>query len=244
MVPWYDTTIGLSNPPASPTLGTFVALPNETNFSFGGFTWTPYFKTSAADYAVQKDEFNNFRFEVRSGDIADADVVSGNSGTERAEINHGGSLDLTKIIVIDFLQMVPSGTPINGRNLFALGQLHQIYDAGDADGTAPLLMHCYDYAQVLCRGATAKPTVANPPIVDAYFGAAPARDVWASYKWRFKYATDGFVQVFRNGVLIVDYTGPFGYNNANGPSPQFGIYRGTSSETTVVYYSAISIGYE
>jgi hypothetical protein len=244
LVPWYDTQIGLGSPPAAPKLGTFVSLTNEANFLAGGISWAAYFASSASAYAAKKDEFDNFRFEVRSGDIADADVVAGNLNTQRAEINHNGSLDQTKIINISYLQMIAGGDAIIGNNLYSFGQLHQVTDAGDVKGVVPLLMHCGDYTQVSVRAMTTKPTLQNPPIVDGYFGRSPARDVWTSYRWRFKYAADGFLQIFRNGALIVDYVGPFGYNNVNGPSPQFGIYCATTPETIVVYYSGISIAYE
>lgn len=243
-VPWYETNLGLEVCQTAPVLGVFVPLANQSPIAIGGISWAPYFATRAAAYAVQRDEFDNFRFEVRSGDIADADVGN-NPNTERAEINHNGSLDQTKIINISYLQMVSDGDPINGLNLFALGQLHQVADAGDASGAVPLLMKAGDYSQVTVRSYNAKPTPASPPIVSGFFGASPHRGIWAAYRWRFKYdPVAGFVQIFRNGVAILDWDGGFGYINQNGPSPQLGIYRGTTPETIVVYYSQIEIWYE
>jgi len=177
--------------------------------------------------------------------MADADVAN-NPGTERAEINHVGSLDQSKTINISYLQMIAPGDAIDSNKLFAFGQLHDVEDPGDAGGVVPLLMRCGDYSQVIGRAYSSKPTISSPPIVAASFGASPARGVWTSYRWRFKYdSVNGMLQIFRNEVLLIDYVGPFGYLDTKGPSPQFGIYRGTTtSGMTVVYYSGISISYE
>lgn len=245
MVPWYDTRAGLDSPPTPPTTGTFLPLTNGQSFVMGSLSWTPYFSSAAAAYAASRDEFNNFRFECRSGDIADADVGN-NPGTERTEINHSGYLDSTKICNVEYLFKVASGEPINGRTLFAFGQLHNTPDAGDNPGVVPLLMKTGDYTQLPARLYNSDPTPPGPPIVANYFGASPARDVWTHYRWRFLYdsGASGFLQIYRNGALLVEQAGGFGYKEVNGPSPQFGIYRGTTTETTIVYFSGIEISYE
>lgn len=206
-----------------------------------------FFASSAASYAAQRDEFDNLRFEVRQGDTADIDTP-GNAGTERSEIDHIGSLDQARIINISYLQMVQAGDRLDDGAIFAFGQLHHVGDAGDVSVTPPFMMRPGERTTVRVSYYGGKPMIANPPSLVTFAGASPSRNVWTAYRWRFKIdptgLSGGFLQVFRNGSLIVDYSGPFGFSNQKGPSPQFGVYRRSTAETVAVYYSGISISYE
>ncbi len=53
------------------------------------------------------------------------------------------------------------------------------------------------------------------------------RDVWVDWKIEIflSYGNDGTTQVWRNGTLIVDYTGPNCYNDDDGPYLSFGVYK-------------------
>jgi hypothetical protein len=59
-------------------------------------------------------------------------------------------------------------------------------------------------------------------------------------KW--SYENDGFVNAWLNGEQIVKYRGPVGYNDDVGPYFRFGLYRGMTDKTHVVYFSQVRSG--
>lgn len=52
------------------------------------------------------------------------------------------------------------------------------------------------------------------------------------------------IQAWRYGTQIVNYSGPVGYQNTQGPYFKFGKYRELSPEKIVVHYSNIKINDE
>jgi hypothetical protein len=69
-------------------------------------------------------------------------------------------------------------------------------------------------------------------------------------KWKLSYHEDGILQIWRDGKLIVDQTGPNCYNDEVGPTLRFGIYAyswGNEPPTTTYlerYFDEIRIGDE
>lgn len=45
-----------------------------------------------------------------------------------------------------------------------------------------------------------------------------------------------------NNNKVIEYSGPVGYNDKNGPALQFGIYRDQSEKTYVIYFDEIKMG--
>ena len=247
------TTIGLRDVwPSAPPLGTFSAQP-QTNFSIPGDTtgtgtWYPYRATAAASYAVQQSDTGVWRFEVRTGDTTPEDIASGNTNTERCEINHNGFLDKTKIIRWSFLRMIEAGSPI-GPDFCILGQMHAVPDVGDVSA-GPTPYHNLKTGDILefnwITDNTDPMLVVPAKVTQAKLRTQ--RNIWYRYDYRFKWnsnpAGDGFLEVSQNSVPIVKIVGPLGYNDVKGPSPQMGIYRGLNPETLVVYYANIQLSYE
>lgn len=78
--------------------------------------------------------------------------------------------------------------------------------------------------------------------------------VWTDWIFHifFSYDNDGFVQVWQNGELIIDYKGPNYYNDEKGPYFKIGLYKwgwkGKSSKSTVksrvIYFDDVQVSNE
>lgn len=72
------------------------------------------------------------------------------------------------------------------------------------------------------------------------------RGQWTDWVFHVKwsYNNDGFLQVWQDGNLIVDYKGPIGYNDTKGPYFKTGIYQGNSPNkpTRVTYFDNFRFG--
>lgn len=237
--------------PDPPILANFTSV-SQADFNYSGFSWYPYY-AAGADYAVQRSSGgvgNVFRFEVRPGDVTPEDLAFGGTQAtlERAEINHNGSLDDSKIILLSFLQMIEPGaySPASA-DFCIIGQFHQVADAEETHGGPPIrqTLNPNEIVKVITETSPAAVLLYDPPLVQRYEGAM-VRGKWYSWRYRFKYspAEDGVLQVWRNNIPVVDYSGPVGYNDLAGPSPQLGIYRSPSAQTLVAYYADISLSYE
>ena len=62
--------------------------------------------------------------------------------------------------------------------------------------------------------------------------------VWTDWVFHIKrsYESDGLLEVWKNGVKVLDYNGPNCYNDARGPYSKMGIYAGTVPYTRIVYH--------
>lgn len=234
--------------PAAPSINNMVAIPQAT-FALSGFNWFASCK-DASLYSIQRSDGGAgavFRFELRPGDQFSGDIDDGTT-VERAEIDHIGTLDQTKVITYSFLQMIEGTGPVVPAGFCILGQMHPYPDAGDVAGGAPAISQNLTTGDLLkfeTLSSDVDPLLVSPSKITRY-SCRPVRGQWYRYQYRFKYSpnSNGFVQISQNNIPIVNYSGPLGYRDVLGPTPQFGIYRSASSETIVVWYSDISVGYE
>jgi hypothetical protein len=66
-------------------------------------------------------------------------------------------------------------------------------------------------------------------------------DFVINVKW--SYGADGFLKIWKNGVLIMDRTGGNCFNDDKGPFLKFGIYGGIDQDQTMtIYYDELRIG--
>lgn len=80
--------------------------------------------------------------------------------------------------------------------------------------------------------------------VDRYSTTALALNTWHLFVVRLIYGALGELQVWKDGVEIVNLTAtPIGYyGDANGPYPQFGMYRVSSALTHICWYANMEWG--
>ena len=82
-------------------------------------------------------------------------------------------------------------------------------------------------------------TANDGTIVILYEGPEPLeKGVWHDWIFhvRWSFAGDGFVSAWLDGVQVIDYEGPVGYNDRIGVWFKWGIYRDDHSEPQVIFH--------
>lgn len=205
--------------------------------------WRQDVVTPFTGYSVQQNG-TRFRFEAREGEH-----VTGDTGVERAEaiLQQGGSA-IRRFPFLTSLWFAGSLTvqDLNTAEWCIYAQLRHTEDAGDyASASPPFVIGSNSAGQltVSTRASSENPLTVNPAEVVRYTGTitpgVPVRLVW---NIQFDHAGAGFLKVWRDGVQVVDYTGPLGYNDAVGPYFKAGAYRKTQPTTIVVQWANLEGG--
>lgn len=184
---------------------------------------------------------NNFRFELHSGDHWQNDKA----GIERSEIASYKTLDFGQIYTVDYKFMIEPGS-LNTAKWLTIGQFHASEDKSDGGVSPPYELDLVgDRMQIDARWST--PTQTNWSNVNTRTLYTDTHNIqrghWYDIKITIKFDPfgNGMLDVWRDGVQLVDYSGPLGYNDSTGPYWKEGIYRQGSSETMAVNYSGFTL---
>ncbi|MEQ6250796.1 heparin lyase I family protein, partial [Sulfitobacter sp. HNIBRBA3233] len=230
-----------------------------------------FLKNAGKDYSYERFSDGRMRFEVRQDDffegVSGTDTDSGDEaqGKNRSEISSFRSMQNGREFTIEFDVFVEDG-PSNTADFLVLAQLHQTEDRNasgvptDVSGPPPLTVQMRgDRLEIVGRTDPNKNTTETslirltaPGYEDEdtlYLDTDPiARDTWINMRIVVVFdhtGTSGRLEVQRDGVTIVDYTGPIGYNDDIGPYLQMGVYRGKTSgpipETTAAQFRNIDV---
>lgn len=228
--------------PDAPEYGEFlpVIATAGDRFNYDGVDWFTYCAAGSESYCIQRSN-NVFRFECRPGDTATVDVATGNTATERAEIGYWPLLTVGAVNVIEFQTMTETNAQKTSGNFAAFFQLHATKDSGEISTHPPFHLNIADNMIWDCKiSSTAENPLVTPPAQVLKYTDKLQAARWNSWKVRVKHdwTSSGLVQLWQNGVLLFDYLGPFGYNDALGLLVEFGIYRGKAagSDPTMVTY--------
>ncbi|MFN4172339.1 MAG: heparin lyase I family protein, partial [Pseudorhodobacter sp.] len=179
----------------------------------------------------------------------ESDLVQGKN---RSEIVTLQKLQEGRAFVFDFDFMVEAGAT-NTADWLLLAQFHQTEDTNpdgtliDAAASPPLALQLRgERLEIVGRTDPNAATTVSPPNIQMYLDTNPiTRGTF--YNIRFEMVFDhapggaGLLRVFLDGVQIVDYTGPLGYNDAVGPYAQFGVYRAQAPETLAAQFRNLSL---
>ena len=232
-----------------------------------------FVKNAGESYSYEKFDDGRMRFEVRENDffegVAGSDTDTGDQaqGKNRSEISSFRSMQNGREFVIEFDVLVEAGQP-NTADFLVLAQLHQTEDRDangiptDFSGPPPMTIQLRgDRLEVVGRTDANKTTTEDsltrltapgydtPQTNTLYLDTDPiARDTWINLRIEVVFdhtGTSGRLEVQRDGVAIVDYTGPIGYNDDIGPYLQMGVYRGKTSgpipETTAAQFRNVEV---
>ena len=174
------------------------------------------------------------RFEVRPDDHWRA----ADGTKERSEVSSGEKLQFGKTYTLSYDFMVEPGARSTEDNV-KIGQLHGTPDAGDSSNLGPVFAIQLDGEKMkVVTRADADATTSDR--VDDHFVYADKADIqrghWYDMQIVFKLDPfgHGLLEVWRDGVELVHYTGALGYNDAVGPYWKEGIYRAAGDVTMAV----------
>lgn len=241
--------VGATNEPAanddgsssasSDSLAAYALTPPEGFFETDSF----HLKNAEQAWSYAYDG-NVMRFEVRGGDQHSGDI---GTEKERAEIASLKKMNFDRTYTIDYEFMIESG-PRNTADFLILGQIHQTEDEGDLAASPPFSIQMEGERMRVSAYSSNQPIMTvHPPKMILYDDQTDIqRDRWYKIEIEVRMDPDGlgFVNVSRDGVQIVSYTGPLGYNDKFGPYWAQGIYRETSAETYAVNYRNLVVAAE
>ncbi len=177
------------------------------------------------------------RFEVRSGDQWAQD---GTTPKERSEVAASEKLAFGQTYKISFDLMIEAGAR-NTADWMTLFQVQSTFDAGEAGHSPGLALEMVgERMRFVTRHSSASiSTDANTTYVRHYTDAADLeRGHWYDFDIEVTIdpVGDGDLIVRRDGVLLFEYHGPLGFNDAVGPYLKQGVYRESSPEDFAVNY--------
>lgn len=218
---------------------------------------TYFLKNAAQDWSQTITADGTYRFEVRADDYYSSPDIPPEAsditlGKNRSEVVTLQKLQEGRAFVFDFEFMVESGA-INTADWLLLAQFHQTADSNpdgtliDVVGSPPLALQLRgERLEIVGRTDPNAATTTSPDNIEMYLGTdSIERDRF--YNIRFEMVFDdavggnGMLKVYLDGVLIVDYVGPLGYNDAIGAYAQFGVYREQSPESFAAQFRNISL---
>lgn len=222
---------------------TVPAIIFEDNY---GQWWRQQIEEPYTGYSIQRDPDNTYRFEVREGDRPASDDPQ----IERAElVNVTGAGGATKAQPANTSLWFAGRLTVqelNAADWCIYAQLRHTEDAGDIGTASPPLAigsNAAGQLTISTRSSSENPLTINPAEVVRYTGTiTPGVPVNLVCNVRIDHAGAGFLRVWRDGVQVVDYAGPLGYNDSVGPYFKAGLYRQTSPTTGVVTWANLECG--
>jgi hypothetical protein len=182
------------------------------------------------------------RFEVRAGDHM---IGDGAEPKERSEAYSSMKLVAGIPYRISFSMEIEPGA-LNTAGWLLLSQVQSTFDKGEAGHSPPLAFGLKgEHLQIESRSSPAKiSTPAEINYMPLYSDpGALNRGHWYRFDINLKLDPfgEGTVVILRDGVQIVDYVGPIGFNDDVGAYFKEGIYRESASETTIAQFKDLSI---
>lgn len=195
-------------------------------------------QTSGDAWSFTKTD-DTFRFEVRPGDQWSSDASKGGAA-ERAEAIFSNRLNFDQTYSISYGLMIEPGAA-NTADWVNIGQLHGSPDAGDYSSMAPIFAVQLMGEQMRIVSRADPNAISTGRVEDQILYKDTTniiRGHWYDIKIEIKVDPfgNGDIDVYRDGVQIVDYHGAVGYNDAAGPYWREGIYRAPAAETLAVDY--------
>ena len=140
-----------------------------------------------------------------------------------------------------FSMYMPIDFPDHG-HLWTIGQWHAMHKGGAGSAKrSPVLFQQYKSGKfyVNVGHSSEKIEKANDITKIAIYQTRKfEKGVWHDFIYHVKwsYENDGFVEMWQNGKKRIDYKGPIGTNDDEGPYFKYGIYRRDVPETYVMYF--------
>jgi hypothetical protein len=179
------------------------------------------------------------RFELRQGDQFSDNAWTDPAGVERAEIGDSTRIPISETIHIEYKFMIEPG-PTNTAQWLIMGQLH-----GGTGKSPPFEIALHGDDRMVIN-ANYGPNTAGTVFQTVYKDSQPlVRGHWYTMEVDVKFDADGggHLDVWRDGVQIVDYDGKIGYGDQTTAYWREGIYRKSAPETIAINYKDLKISH-
>lgn len=194
------------------------------------------------DSSVVRSGKKSIRFEVRKGDYR---ISKSGSKSSRAELSTEKMAEIGNEYWYALSMFIPEDFPIEDNRL-VLAQWWAEPDLGEYSDRSPILAMRFRNGKfyISLRTSSEKIMKENGKEIVLYESTDFALGKWKDFIFQIKwsYKNDGLVNTWINNNQIIQYNGPVGYNDKNGPALQFGIYRDETKKTYVVYFDEVKMG--
>ena len=214
------------------------------DFESGDFSgWTKKFASSHSGRIVGSPARRGkyaARFELRAGDDTGDGV--------RAEVKERYLAPFGREIWYSFSTFIPPDFPIVDTPT-VISQWHASEDPGeDAASRSPVLAHRYGGGALLIdiRFSSQKTQRVNDGDSEVLYEQKDfPRGVWHDflYRVRWSHRSDGLVECWLDGKRVIDYQGPVGYNDNEGPYFKFGLYHHGGDKPFIIYHDEYRRGF-
>ena len=175
------------------------------------------------------------RFELRAGDNMPED----RGGGVRAELKDDYNAPLGKDYWYSFSTYIPNNFPLRKPNC-VIAQWHGEHDDGE-ESRSPVLAHRYAGGDLIIdiRYSSTKIQHANDGTRKTLHEEKNfRRGVWHDFLYHVVWSPDdnGRVEGWLDGRQVIDYRGPVGYNDDEGPYFKFGLYHHDGPDPYVIYH--------
>jgi hypothetical protein len=221
------------------SIGTLLPVPwhrildRDTVFYGGRQFYVDAEKTWSFDSA----DNNTLRFELRKGDQFSDNSWTDSPGVERTEIGDSTRIPISNNIHLEYKFMIEPG-PTNTAQWLVMGQLH----AGNG-ASPPFEVSLWGNDKMMVN-ANYGANAANTIYRTLYQDSQPlVRGHWYNMvvDVKFDNSGGGHLDVWRDGVQIVNYDGEVGYGDQSTAYWREGIYRKSAPETIAINYKDLSI---
>lgn len=196
-------------------------------------------QNASQSWSLTMPEGNTLRFELRPGDhwssLGWNDLLD-NNGAERNEIAFAPQYAEGIEINLSYRFMIES-TAKNSSSWLLLGQFHQ----HPANGPPPFAIELSrEHMQVVLRHTV--PGQTTPTKLVVYHDPNPiqrGQNYFMNIQINFDSTGSGYLNVWRDGVRIVNFRGSIGYGKGQTYYWKQGIYRAATAEMMAVRYQGI-----
>jgi hypothetical protein len=225
----------------------------EVDFYTPTFSWDRIhlLDTPGRAHSIQRERTivragaDALRFEIRPGEQWLKGEGRLGHGSHRTEVHDVYRARMGQEYWYGFSIYIPTSLAVRDTRL-VIGQWHGQRDTRfDEHPRSPLLVQRYRDGRFYIQVRWSAILVQTTETVDLpnakrtlYEDRAFPRDRWVDFVYHVKWSflDDGFVRVWRDGIQIVHYDGPVGYNDREGPYFRFGLYRDDFDSTDVMYW--------
>ena len=183
------------------------------------------------------------RYELRKGDQWSTDIAA---GAERSESFDSNKLQTGKTYQLAFKFMIEPGET-NKASWLLLTQLAPVLDPGEAAHSPPFAIELIgDRFRVVTRDSSAKlSTASDIRYVRQFDDSKPlVRNRWYDVKVQIVLGPfgNGRLKLWRDDILLVDFTGALGFNDVVGPYLKQGVYRSATDQTFTAQFKDLQLG--